>query len=119
MGFNDEVAEAFDLVTEELQDRVTWGATSLRFPVNKDGTDATGAADYRCLPSPSTNQLDLMAGGFRGDYQFSITVRRADFTTFPSSGSLILKGGRVVRIEKMDDSEVSPLVVFHCTTPEK
>ena len=119
MGFQDEATEAFGILHAELTEGAADGAGSFRFPVDKTGADKTGAADYDCIPSPSPDELDLITGGFREDYQFSMSSKREDFTTLPIQGTLFLKGGRVSRVLKIDNSELSPLVVFHCGTPDK
>ena len=129
MGFQPEVLEAWQTMLEDMQDDclAPTGATSLRFPVTRAGADQsqTGfptAANYDCLPSPSLNQVDLITGGFVGAYEFSISVRKADcsfFTDPRMNGILILKGGRVSRVLWPEISELSPLVVLHCGSPDK
>ena len=119
MGFQDEMTEAFDEALVVLTGEAADGSGSFRFPVLRNGTDKALAANYDCIPSPSPDNIDLVTGGFRAEYQFSMAARREDFTTLPMSGDLFLKGGRVSRVLFVDNSEVSPLVVFHCGTPDK
>ena len=95
------------------------GSCIMRLPVNRDGTDADGAREYDCIPSPSPDALTLAAGGFIPDYQFSITVRKDDFETLPISGDLFVKSGRVTRILSLETTDISPVVLLHCGTPDK
>ena len=119
MGFQDEISDAFDEFHDVLTEGVDESAGYFRFPVTRAGADKTGAANINCIPSPSPDNLDLVSGGFRTDYQFSMCAKKEDMTTIPASGDLFLKGGRVSRVLFVDNSEMSPLVVFHCGTPDK
>ncbi len=74
---------------------------------------------YDVIGAPSPDGTALLAGGFIADYAFSVAGRRVDFPTLPKSGDPIVKGGRKSKILKVEPSDISPLVVFHCGTPDR
>ena len=118
MSFSAEALDSFNALLEIMQEAAPTGCT-IRWPVVRDGTDNTGAADYDVLPSPSPDKLELMAGGFLADYEFSMSARRDDFDKLPDSGTLLSRGGRISRILSVENSELSPTIVLHCGTPDR
>jgi hypothetical protein len=118
LSFQDQALEAFDAFLDVMKEGVPL-ACVMRFPVTRAGADKSGTDDYDAIPSPSPDRLDLITGGFLEEYQFSMSARRDDFATLPIAGDLFKMNGRVSRILFVENSELSPVVVFHCGTPDK
>jgi hypothetical protein len=118
MSLQVDQLEAFDALLDVMREAAPESCV-IRWPVTKAGADATGAADYDAIPSPAPDTLDLMAGGFRADYGFSVSTRVSDFTTVPTIGTMLLKGGKVSRVIRAEAADSSAVLVLHCSTPEK
>jgi hypothetical protein len=122
MSFESQTADAFAAALKVFRSDDP-SRCLMRLPVNRDGTDKTGAADYDCIQAPSPDTMTLMAGGFLNDYQFSLTALKTDFTTPPISGTLLLRNGRVSRVLVIEDAsrgvDISPVLYLHCGTPDK
>lgn len=118
MGFQTETTEAFGEIVSILQEDAP-DSCWLRYPVNANGTDMTGAQSYRAIAAPSPDRLELTDGGFREEYQFTVTMLRADFPVLPISGERFKMGGRVRRITQVDTVEASGILLLTATTVQK
>lgn len=118
MSFQSESLIAWEALLEVMQEEAA-NACVLRWPVARNGSDKSGADEYDCIPAPTPDRLDLVAGGFLQDYQFSVSARRSDFTTLPVVGDLVLQANRVLRIVTVESSDLSAVVVLHLGSPDK
>lgn len=118
MSLQADQLEAFDALLDVMHEADPDGCV-IRWPVTKAGADATGAADYDAIPSLSPDMLNLVEGGFREEYGYSVSARKDDFDTLPGNGTLVLRNGKVSRIINVESGETSAIVLIHCTTPEK
>ena len=123
MSFASQTAAAFTAALGVFRSG-NLNACVMRWPVNRAGADLTGARNYDAIEAPSPDNLALVAGGLMADYQFSMTCLKADFNTMPTSGSLLLRNGRVSRILTIENAvsptvDVSPILYLHCGTPDK
>lgn len=91
-------------------------ACKFRFPVDRDGT---GGIEYDGVIGPSPDTLTLTAGGFIEEYAFTILARVADFAETPITGQMLLRTGKVARILQVEVTDLSPLILLHCGSPDK
>ena len=70
---------------------------------------------YYGVQADNDYTLELTAGGFRTDYQFSLHCRKADFSTLPEPGETLTRAGKLFRFVHVITSEGDPGVRYNCT----
>jgi len=91
-------------------------AAGLDVAINAFGTPFTyNSHTYTGIQTDNDFTLDLVAGGFKSDYRFSLHCRKADFTTLPQPGETLTLGGTLFRFVHVITSADDPGLRFDCT----
>ena len=94
-------------------------ASGMDVAINAFGTSFVyKTTTYTGIQTDNDFTLDLVAGGFKSDYHFSLHCRKADFTALPKPGETLTLGGTLYRFVHVITSDGDPGVRFDCTTPD-